>query len=492
VADAVVTIGARTEAFDRSVSQALGRFGKQSTQAASRARVFTTALSALTDQGGQTARVMGAVLGGFAAGGVIGLAIGGVSLLTTHLREAKEAQTRLDTESKNVAKALADAVARGRELAAALQFGDAGGKIVAHTNRVIALTAELADLEAKRAKAHAEWMSANAGISSEKALQRLAIVDQEIKAKKQEIKNLDTSRRIEIQGEEAKGAAETARLADKKAAEDKRRADEKKREADRDWNEWHAMLTRQYAEEERLAEEFAEKQKKLAEWHSAQKARLEDMDFELAIRRAEELAAAYERALQPVGAALSNLMADVVLDGRNAAEAAMAAIKSLAAQALSTIVQMGVKSVAAKLAAKAADRPVHAAQVTSAAGVAGAEGAAAVAGIPIVGPALALETLATLPAAIMSSMLPLASARGGWEVPSFGSQFPAVLHPNEMVIPAWGKQALKNMAAMDSGGGGVTVNIATPDARGVDRLFQRSDSAVSRALRKAQRQRRGA
>ena len=93
-------------------------------------------------------------------------------------------------------------------------------------------------------------------------------------------------------------------------------------------------------------------------------------------------------------------------------------------------------------------------QIADWAAVAEAAAFAAYAGIPVVGPALGLAAAAEAGATTMSFMsgLALSSAAGGWDqVPS--DQL-AMIHKNEMILPAPLAQSVRDMS--EAGGGGAT------------------------------------
>src|SRR5207249_3055785 len=85
------------------------------------------------------------------------------------------------------------------------------------------------------------------------------------------------------------------------------------------------------------------------------------------------------------------------------------------------------------------------------AAVAGSAAAAAVAGIPFVGPAIAIETGLAMQQAVLATFGPPAAAARGWDLPS-GGPFPTLLHSREMVLP-------EEIADVIRGGGGGDVHV---------------------------------
>jgi len=81
----------------------------------------------------------------------------------------------------------------------------------------------------------------------------------------------------------------------------------------------------------------------------------------------------------------------------------------------------------------------------------------------------------------------IASAAGGWVVPS--NQL-AMVHQNEMILPANISQGLQNMISGSGGTGGaspVVINVSAIDSQDVKRFFQSNGSQLVTALNKAMR-----
>lgn len=129
---------------------------------------------------------------------------------------------------------------------------------------------------------------------------------------------------------------------------------------------------------------------------------------------------------------------------------------------------------------------------------AGAGGAKAMAGIPYVGPVLALAAMAALFAAVMSlggggggggsstsvSRTEVPSAAGGFDIPA-GLNPLTQLHEREMVLPAEHADAIRGMA-----GGGIppiSISISALDGASVKKVLLDNKSALAQALRSAAR-----
>jgi hypothetical protein len=104
---------------------------------------------------------------------------------------------------------------------------------------------------------------------------------------------------------------------------------------------------------------------------------------------------------------------------------------------------------------------------------------------PIMGPAAAGPAAAG-EATVMAAASGIASAAGGWMVPS--DQL-AMVHQNEMILPANISQGLQNMISANGGpgAGAVVVNASAIDSQDVKRFFQNNGSLLVNAVNKAMR-----
>ena len=104
---------------------------------------------------------------------------------------------------------------------------------------------------------------------------------------------------------------------------------------------------------------------------------------------------------------------------------------------------------------------------------------------PIMGPAAAGPAAAG-EATVMAAASGIASAAGGWMVPS--DQL-AMVHQNEMILPANISQGLQNMISANggAGAGAVVVNVSAIDRQDVKRFFQSNGSLLVNAVNKAMR-----
>jgi hypothetical protein len=105
---------------------------------------------------------------------------------------------------------------------------------------------------------------------------------------------------------------------------------------------------------------------------------------------------------------------------------------------------------------------------------------------PIMGPA-AVGPAAAGEATVMAAASGIASAAGGWVVPS--DQL-AMVHQNEMILPANISQGLQGMITASGAGAGassVVVNVSAIDSQDVKRFFHNNGSLLVAALNKAMR-----
>jgi hypothetical protein len=104
---------------------------------------------------------------------------------------------------------------------------------------------------------------------------------------------------------------------------------------------------------------------------------------------------------------------------------------------------------------------------------------------PLMGPAAAGPAAAG-EATVMAAASGIASAAGGWVVPS--DQL-AMVHQNEMILPANISQGIQNMISAGGAGGAssVVINVSAIDSQDVRRFFQSNGSLLVSALNKAVR-----
>jgi len=153
------------------------------------------------------------------------------------------------------------------------------------------------------------------------------------------------------------------------------------------------------------------------------------------------------------------------------------AMKQMESQLEQTVIQMGLKWAEGMMLKKLLTDDAHKDEtLTTAKGAAG-HAYDAVVGIPYVGPFLAPAAAAVAFTGVM------AFAEGGWDrVPS---DQVAMIHKNEMVLPASIAEPVRQMAA--AGGGGPQVHIHAMDAPSVQALFRRHQGSLMSVMAEAMR-----
>ena len=110
---------------------------------------------------------------------------------------------------------------------------------------------------------------------------------------------------------------------------------------------------------------------------------------------------------------------------------------------------------------------------------------ASIAAIPVVGPVLAPLAAAGALAAVIGIGSHLASAEGGWDrVPS---DQVAMIHKNEMVLPAPLAESVRNMASGGGGGGGQAIHIHAMDAQSFNHALKNNIGGLRDVLHQAVR-----
>lgn len=168
-------------------------------------------------------------------------------------------------------------------------------------------------------------------------------------------------------------------------------------------------------------------------------------------------------------------------------------IRTLITEPLGQWIASQAKMIAAKMgflrastaADTAASSTTMATKATEASAVIGAEGAkagagaaASQAGIPIVGPGLAIAAMFATLAAVLALRGQIKSAAGGYDIPS-GVNPMVQLHEEEMVLPKSLANTVRDMAggAGEGGaarGGSTSINVTAFDSRDVKSFFERN------------------
>ena len=148
---------------------------------------------------------------------------------------------------------------------------------------------------------------------------------------------------------------------------------------------------------------------------------------------------------------------------------------------------IGIEATTAATTAQAAQAPTKTAQATGLVAMATMGSFASQAAIPVAGPALAAKAAAAT-TAILSPMIAVASASGGYDIPN-GVNPMTQLHQNEMVLPAHIAQPLRDSLKGGGVGGGHTynINVQAMDARGVKSFMMDNQDALVSAMKSAHR-----
>jgi hypothetical protein len=238
---------------------------------------------------------------------------------------------------------------------------------------------------------------------------------------------------------------------------------------------------------------------------------------QLETQQAVESKARWEQMLSPIGNAFEK-SATGIIQGTTTMQKALSNIwNSITAEFVSMTVKLGVRWAAMELAktvdtqkgsvlrlalekmgllqtaaaetaastTTAAGKKMEAAAVIPAEAAEAAGGAAsAVAGIPIVGPALAAAAYAETMAMVMGG-LSVASAKNGFDIPA-GVNPMTQLHEKEMVLSEGPANVIRGLA--DGGGaGGTHLHVHSLDVQGVRDWFRSNSEVLGPAVRRAAR-----
>jgi hypothetical protein len=279
-----------------------------------------------------------------------------------------------------------------------------------------------------------------------------------------------------------KGRAKTAADASKAAAEEERRlAERAKLESD--------LLRERLAGEQEIDQfvaETGERQRKRAEenakfWKDFH-AQVADVEANIAKKEAAEA----EARVAPIVAAWTNGFAAIAMGSMTVKEA----LRSIGESIVQLGLQMAQKAITAAIVEKMVRKTTALSEISANAGIAGSGAAASVAAVPIVGPALAAAAMAQTSSLVLASMLPLASAAQGFDIPA-GLNPVTQLHQKEMVLPADIADPLRRSIRGGGGGlgGGFTMQVAVNalDGRSAERVFTDRNGAIQKSQRKIAR-----
>lgn len=210
---------------------------------------------------------------------------------------------------------------------------------------------------------------------------------------------------------------------------------------------------------------------------------------ELQQQEGQKRAQLMETWLAPMKSAATGLFDDLVKGQMNLAKTIDKLWKDVAKAVIGTFVEMGVKYIASKLASLFMTKTAAAGEISAQAGVAGAGAAAAMAAVPLVGPALAAAAMADTSALVLATMMPLAVAARGYDIPR-GVNPLVQAHEQEMILPADIAGPLRSAAkdgSLSGGSTGPVLQIFTMDSRSFEDTINRNDSSLLRTLRRLMR-----
>lgn len=481
MSDVQVTIGASLKELTQGLNQAgalVDGFKKEAMKAREVATFLGNAISGIGAASGQAAALASNLIGGFAAGGAMGLAIGGVNALVGVFKEVQEAEKKATESLKTYGAELRGIAATVASIRAELA-GDALGaaqitadaKAMKAQEGVQEAIKKRNEIREKRnsygsvlgvGPSYAEYEAAEKAVEVAIAhVREVAIENEKAMTDARKAQAEKRTQVIEKEQADAAAALQKNKEADKAVMDRlKARMDQEREEAE----ERGQILLKEQELQQKAAQKEKELQKAIQDARNAADDKVFEENYEKEQQALKDRAKLYSEWGQRIGSSLAN----AITSGMSPLRALGALLKD----AVKAVLQAAITTITAK------------------AGEAAAGAASSQAGIPIVGPALAAGAMAAMLSMVMGLVDGLPSASGGWETPSFGTSFPAVLHPNEVVIPAWGKAALKNMANIENGGSMTNITITAIDGPSVDRIARDHSSSFRRALRLDARRRR--
>jgi len=214
--------------------------------------------------------------------------------------------------------------------------------------------------------------------------------------------------------------------------------------------------------------------------------KLNDQLVEFEVHRWQQLGTAISRSF---GNALSGML-NGTMTWRQAMINVISSITDAFINMGVEIVDDWIKQQIAKLiVTKTSETAAGVTQIMTAAAIAAANAFASTAAIPIVGPELAPAAAASAYGTV-SAMTSLLSAAGGMVVPH---DTLAMVHEDEMILPAHLSSGVQNIIANNGGGGGggggdtYNVHIHAMDGQSVARVLSNNEGALVSAFAKARR-----
>jgi hypothetical protein len=504
-----VTIGASPAELKRDLDQAgnlVKNFKEQAGRAREAATFFAGAIQNIGGASSQAASLAGNMLGAFAMGGPMGIAIGGVNALIAHLKESGEAAKKAAEESKKWLEGTQKNIDSLRDRLARLNAEMAGGKLglaqyeadkergkaadelAKASERRLAAERELAQIDTD----NIQRLEAGVGeINTDNVKQRIADAQkQEDAARTQFLETIKTTE-AELFGarkEHAKQAQEAAdktysalqkeiKATDDLTAAEKALLEQQKRRTDLASQGIGAAALPEAQVSEGSAARYGAPTVEFDAWGKAgaNADGFSDQNLiEDAKKGIDDTAASADRLYDsmyqfgqlanPIGQAFGSMFASM----GGGAKSLTSIWKSATKQIMQSLYQMAVKSIMSHAAGAAAGA------------------AESQAGIPVIGPGLAIAAMGAMLATVTGLMDNLPSAAGGWVVPQ---DITANVHKGEHIIPARIAKAYEE-GAPGSGNGGNTFIIQATDPKSFEDYLERNSDVVIRRLNTWERDRR--
>lgn len=345
----------------------------------------------------------------------------------------------------------------------------------------------------------------------EKELQRLAGYEQNWIRERARIQSEYLAR---SDAEEAKAGEKAAKERERQQQRDddaaQRRAEQERKRHDREVEQATAYLSKTErafqdgerkkiddaakAEDEMMKdlEKASEREAKIMQGQYAKQQKAL-FDFNTWAERQDEIAAkkrehVWQQYTSAIVSSFTHGLAQMAKGQASFADMSKAIWSGLVDVALRAIEQWVTAQIMAAITGKTVDQVRATAEVSHNAAVAGSGAASSQASIPYVGPALAAAALAETTALVLSTSMPLASARSGfYDIPNDQLVF---THTREQVLPAEYAEGLRQLIASGGGRGGPSFTIVTPSPKAFRDTLADGSSELNRELRRWDRRRR--
>ncbi|OIR10973.1 hypothetical protein GALL_71440 [mine drainage metagenome] len=201
----------------------------------------------------------------------------------------------------------------------------------------------------------------------------------------------------------------------------------------------------------------------------------------------------YEQMLSPISNAVDRSVQGMIMGTTTAKQAIANLGQSILAEFINMTVKKTTAWIAAELAQSAATKAASAqnrmtkvaeanTEISANAASAASGAAKSQSDIPIVGPAMAATSFASVMSMVLGAKSTVASAAGGYDIPA-GINPLTQLHEKEMVLPAHIAQPLRDSLAGDGGGGGPVINYHDYSGQLTPAEIQKNVSHIARALK---------